>query len=159
MESRSPILNGHRPFFLDILQGQREQLVGGFLARESGAIFDNFAQRHIHRLNRVRRVDDFSNFCRIGKHPTNPLPMRPPAFDDGRIFFAPAGRKFIQCLARRRFVRGVINLLQVSRDRLAFPDEVQTVADQMHEAQLSLCVWKDRRECFGQIFESIHGGH
>jgi hypothetical protein len=52
-----PFPDRHRPFFLDVFQGQVEQIEDRLAVREQAPILDNFPQAVIERFNRVGRVD------------------------------------------------------------------------------------------------------
>lgn len=47
IQDACPVLNRHRPFLRDVLQGQIEQFVRRFFTGEGGSVFDDLAQRHI----------------------------------------------------------------------------------------------------------------
>src|SRR5436190_660658 len=84
-----PVLDWHRPFSLDVFQGQVEQLEDRFIVRKEAPIFDDLAQRVVQRFNRVGRVDHPPDLCRELEERNDARPMIPPTAPDHWIAAAP----------------------------------------------------------------------
>ena len=140
------MLDRHRPFPADILQRQVEQLQGRVVSRERAAILDDLPQTHVHRFNRIGRVDDLANVLRIREERGHSLPVCAPRFANGRELRVPLPGKLRELKFGFFAGPGAIDFLQVGGYFLALlpADIVQRMPHQMYDAQLHLRFGEDR---------------
>ena len=91
-----PVTQRHRPFLIDIGQGQIEQFQQRIVTGERSPVLDNLAQTHVYRLNRIGCVNHFSDIERVVKEWRDTRPVAAPGFDDGRLVSAPLSIEFIE---------------------------------------------------------------
>jgi len=120
----------------------------------------DFAQRHIHRLNRVRGVDHFPDLFRVAEQRDDARPMRAPGFADGRILLVPFLGKQLQIELRFSLRRRRVNRFQVFCDlrTLFVIDVFQRIADHVDQAQLDLGLREDGFDGFWEAGQTIHTG-
>ncbi len=58
IQCRFPVPDRHRPLLGDVAHCQVDHLVDGLIGRKNAMIARHLAQRHVHRLDRVGRVDN-----------------------------------------------------------------------------------------------------
>jgi hypothetical protein len=61
IECRFPVMDWHGPLLGNIPQSEIDHFVDGLIRRKNPMIARHLAQGHVHRLNRVGRVDNPTN--------------------------------------------------------------------------------------------------
>ena len=100
---------------------------------------DDFAQSSIHALDGIRRIDDAPYRWREGKEGNHVWPGTASTSDDGRELLAPGALlENIQFGFSRLGARCPVDRPNCGRQGLALlpTSEVETAADQMHDAGL-----------------------
>lgn len=145
-QSSLPIFDRSTPSLCNIIHRQIHQFEHRVLIRENSLGFNHLAQRAIERLNGIRGMDCPPNIHRIIKQWDDIFPMAHPNLANRWIQLVPLGRKPIQSHFSRFDGCRLVNRLEVSRDSLGILPRyiTQTVADQMHDAQLNLGVRVER---------------
>ena len=114
-----PVSERHCPFLADVGQGQIEQFQQRIVTGERSPILGDLAQTHVHRLNRVGRVNDASYLRRVVEERRDACPIAASGFDDGRVVSVPLVLELIELDGCFAHGGGNKNSLQVSSDRLA----------------------------------------
>lgn len=86
IQCHSPIFHRQGSPPADILQPQVNQFQRRFIRRKRPAIFDNFSQTHIHRLNRVSHENHSTKLFRVGKENRYLLTILLPQLHERRLF-------------------------------------------------------------------------
>ena len=134
--------------FVGIVQDQERQLQRGLVGGEVAAGPDGAAQLGVQGLDGVRGVDDPADVLGKGEERDHALPVPPPGLGDGRVFAAPgAGLEGLERGLAGLGVAGPVDRPSAPARRLAVlvGDEVQRVADQVHDAGLDLSPAETRR--------------
>ena len=63
IERRLPVVNRHRPLLGNVAHGQVDHLVDRLIRGKDAVIARHLAQRHVHGLNGIGRVDHLANVC------------------------------------------------------------------------------------------------
>lgn len=75
IEGLFPVLDGHRPFFRGLFDGQVGDLEGGTVTREDPPVIDRLANHAVERFNGVGGVDRPADVFRVVKNRDDLLSM------------------------------------------------------------------------------------
>ena len=70
-----PIPGRHRPLLADVVQSQIKQFQQCIITGKRSSVLRNLAQTHVHRLNRIGRVNDLAYLRRVLKERRDARPI------------------------------------------------------------------------------------
>ena len=141
---RSPVTNRQRPFSCSFKGGQVQGLEQSLVAGEHASLAVKPAVRRIQTFNRIGRVDELTDVFGELVEWCERIPVCVPALHGVRILGVPFLGYAVPNFCTQRFLRGVVDVLQVVRELLAIfvCHILERVANLVYKAALVFRLWE-----------------